>query len=83
MSVVLDGPVAFRRHDDGRVEVLQAPARARITLGLLVGADAHLVRADGNTVTFAGQVTYRVTGWDPLGSALLAELYEDRRARRG
>lgn len=81
MSTVVDGEVVCRRHDDGRVEIVQAPPCARITLGLLAAADPAVVQASGNAVTFAGQVVYRVVGWDPVGSALLAELYEDRRGR--
>lgn len=79
MSVVLDGPVKVCRFADGRVVVEQAPARTRITLGSLAGADPAVFRADGNTVTVGGQVVYRVVGWDPISSALLAELHEDRR----
>ncbi len=80
MSTVIEGEVLCRRHDDGRVEIVQAPRKARITLSLLTAADPVVVKADGNTVSFAGQVVYRVTGWDPVGSALLADLVEDRRA---
>lgn len=79
---VLEGEVALTRHDDGRVEVTSAPPVARITLELLVGADPWLVRANGRTLTFAGQVSYRVTGWDSHGQCLLAELVTDRRGVR-
>lgn len=82
MTAVLEGEVICRRHDDGRVEIVQAPPTARIALAVLVGADPVVVKADGNTVTFGGQVVYRIVGWDGHGSALLAELAEDRRAGR-
>jgi hypothetical protein len=80
-STVVEGAPVVQRHADGRVEIVQAPPRARFTLGFLAGADPHLVRADGNTITLAGQVEYRVVGWDFVGSALLAELSYDRRSR--
>lgn len=80
MPQVLEGTVECRRHDDGRVEVLTAPPRTRITLEFLTAADPAVVRVSGNTVTVAGQVVYRITGWDRLSSALLADLAEDRRA---
>lgn len=82
MSTVLEGTVEMRRHDDGRVEILSAPPRTRISLEFLHTADRVVVRVSGNTVGLAGQVVYRVVGWDPLGSALLADLVEDRRAVR-
>lgn len=70
---VLEGAVEVRRHDDGRVEVLQAPPRTAISLEFLTAVDPHLVRVvSGSTLRFAGQVEYRVVGWDPAQHALIA-----------
>lgn len=80
---ILEGEVRCQRHEDGRVEIVQAPPVARITLGFLASADPVVVRVSGNTVTLAGQVVYRVTGWDNYGSCLLAERVEDRRGASG
>lgn len=79
MAQVVQGAVRLRRGLGGADTVEVAPPRARITLAELTDRQWLSVEATGNTVTFAGQVVYRVTGWDPVGSALLAELYEDRR----
>jgi hypothetical protein len=74
MSEVLEGDVVLHRDDDGRVRIAQAPPTARMSLELLVQhADRHVVRLSGNRITLAGQVTYRVVGWDELQSALLLE----------
>ena len=73
MSEVLEGEVILRRHAHGRVEVLQAPPAASISLALLAEADRFLIRVNGNRISLAGQVAYRVVGWDPQQSALLLE----------
>lgn len=77
---VLEGAVEVHRHEDGRVEILQAPPKTRITLEFIAAADPVVVRVTGNLITLAGQVVYRVVGWDQ--HALLAELAEDRRGAR-
>jgi hypothetical protein len=82
MAVVLEGAVEVCRHDLHPAVVVPAPPRTRISLEFLHTADPVVVRVSGNTVSLAGQVVYRVVGWDALGSALLAELVEDRRAVR-
>lgn len=79
MSTVLEGSVDFVRHEDGRMQVLSAPPTTRISLELIAEADPVLLKIRGNVITFAGQVVYRVTAWDTLGKALIAELAEDRR----
>lgn len=71
---VVQGAVEVFRHPDGRVEVLQAPPATAVTLAFLTAADPHLVRVvSGDRIRFADQVEYRVTGWDPLQHALVAE----------
>ena len=75
----LEGEVSFRRHADGRVEITQAPPRARMSLGLLASADPVVLRASGNLITLGGQVDYRVIGWDPTWHCLLLDRVEDRR----
>lgn len=79
---VVEGELRFRRHADGRVEILNStlPQRVRVALELLVGADAAVVRVEGGQrLVFAGQVVYRAVGWDGQSHALLAELVEDLR----
>jgi hypothetical protein len=73
MPEVLEGEVQLRRHDDGRIEILQAPATARMSLELLQASDPATVRVGSNTIGIAGQVRYRVVGWDAQQSALLLE----------
>jgi len=77
VAVVLEGDVQTVRHPDGRMEVTQAPPRTRIALALLLCADPAVVRLSGSdTIVFAGQVSYRVTGWDGFSRALLADRVE-------
>lgn len=80
MITTVEGAVKCVRHEDGRIEILDAPAITRISLELLRDSDTARVRVWGDRVTFGGQVTYVVTGWDTFGKALLAELVEDRRS---
>lgn len=74
-----EGAVKAVRHEDGRVEILDAPPLVRIGLEFLRDSDPCTVRVSGRTVTFGGQVVYEVTGWDPFSHALTAKLTEDRR----
>lgn len=77
---IVEGEIGVRRHDDGRVEITQAPPVSRVSLELLASADPVTVRVSGHRITFGGQVTYEVTGWDELSHALLVRKTEDRRA---
>jgi hypothetical protein len=70
---VLEGDVILKRHKDGRVEILQAPPTARMALAVLQQSDPHVVYVSGNRIRLAGQVTYRIVGWDDHASALLLE----------
>lgn len=72
-SVILEGEVRLRRESNGRVVVEQAPPTASMSLDLLAQSDRFLVRVSGNRVSLAGQVSYRVIGWDALQSALILE----------
>lgn len=65
----------------GRVQVVKAPALARISLRTLSVACEHEVRVEADRITLADQVTYRVTGWEPDPGNLLVRLVEDRRDR--
>jgi hypothetical protein len=74
MAELLEGEILLRRERNGRVVITEAPPTARISLDLLATyADRFLVRVSGNRVDLAGQITYRVVGWDQHGSALLLE----------
>ncbi len=79
MVATLEGDLTFRRHGDGRVEILQAPPRTRFSLELIATADSAVFRVSGRRILIADQVAYEVTGWDALSSALVADLVEDRR----
>ncbi len=70
---VLEGTVVSRRHADGRVEIVSAPPIACMSLEFLAEADRAVTVFRGREVTFAGQVTYRVTGWDDVQSCLVLE----------
>ena len=80
---VPDGSVELVRHEDGRLEVVAAPPVTRISLELMADADPFTFRVSGDLITLAGRVVYRVTGWDSLERALVAELVDDRREVRG
>lgn len=73
MAETLEGAVVMRRHDDGRVEIVSAPPTTTMALEFLLEADPHLVRIRGREITLAGQVTYRVTGWDDTQACLRLE----------
>lgn len=75
----VEGAVKCVRHENGRIEILDAPPVTRISLELLRDSDTARVRVSGARVTFGGQVVYQVTGWDTFSKSLLAELIEDRR----
>jgi hypothetical protein len=79
----LEGDVDVVRHEDGRVEIIDAPPVTRISLEFLCAADPVTVKVTGRRITLGGQVVYEVTGWDNFSSALLARLVEDRRVGRG
>lgn len=70
---VLEGDLQLRHHEDGRLEIVQAPPTARMALSLLQQTDPRVVRVGANTIGIAGQVSYRVVGWDAQQSALLLE----------
>lgn len=82
-AVTLEGEVREVRHDNGMVEILEAPPVTRISLEYIHCADPAVVKVSGRKITLAGQVVYEVTGWDQFTSALVAKLVEDRRPGRG
>ncbi|MEU5111704.1 hypothetical protein AB0G64_09410 [Streptomyces longwoodensis] len=65
----------------GGIRVLHAPERASIGLRGLTEACSHELRVEGDLVTIADQVVYRVTGWQ--AGALVLVLVEDRRTPEG
>ncbi|PXY21129.1 hypothetical protein [Prauserella muralis] len=74
MAELLQGGLEVRRHADGLVEILRAPEIAYVALEFLLAADPAVVTAHGGReLTFAGQVTYRVTGWDDLQACLILQ----------
>lgn len=79
MAELLEGAPQVRRHEDGRVEILSAPPRIRVSLEFLAAADPVVVKVAGDRITLAGQVEYQVVGWDSTFHCLLADVREDRR----
>jgi hypothetical protein len=73
MAEILEGELRCQRHADGRVEILQAPPVTWLSLELLAHSDPVVMRVSGNHISIAGQVAYRVVGWDALQSALRLE----------
>lgn len=73
MNSTTFGEVVLKQHTNGRLEVLQADSAIRISLGFIADADQRTVRVTCDAVHIAGQVTYRITGWDPTVDALIAE----------
>ena len=61
----------------GGVRVVQADASAAITLELIARSCEHHLTVNGDLITIAEQVVYRVTGY--ADHELLVELVEDRR----
>jgi len=59
--------VVMRRHDDGRVEVLEAPTRATFSLELLVARDLAATAIIGGLLIIADQVAYRPVAFDRRG----------------
>lgn len=60
---VLEGDIIVKRVSP-RWVVQQAPPRSRMSLELLRAAGEDMT-VRGNLIDFAGQVTYRVVGWEP------------------
>lgn len=72
-SQVIEGEFRVRRHEDGRVEVLQAPQRSTCTLEVLAERDPVVLKVRGREIRIANQVAYRVVGWDDVQSCLVIE----------
>jgi hypothetical protein len=65
----------------GRVEVVQAPQRARISLAVLTAGCQHEIRVQVNKIMLAEQVVYAVSGYDQDTACLEVVLVEDRRQK--
>lgn len=64
----------------GGVRIDRADPEAAISLELLTESCTHLVTVNGDLITIADQVVYRVVGY--ADRALHAVLVEDRREKR-
>lgn len=69
--------IVFTRHRGQGITVDEAPARTRIHLQALMDRYAYLHMPTPDTIAFADQVLYRITGY--TDSALELELVEDWR----
>lgn len=71
--------IVFTRHQGRGITVDEAPARTRIHLHALLDRYAYLHMPAADTVVFADQVVYRITGW---GEGVFdLELVEDWRPK--
>lgn len=74
--------IVFKRHQGQAITIEgEAPARTRIQMQALMDRYAYLHMPDPQTIVFADQVVYRITGYDD--GALLLELVEDWRPAPG
>lgn len=71
--------IVFTRHQGQAITVDTAPTRARVQLRVLTDRYAYLHMPTPDTVVFADQVVYRITGYDTVARALELELVEDWR----
>jgi hypothetical protein len=69
--------IVFTRHQGHAITVDTAPEHTRISLHALVDRYAYLHMPDEQTIVFADQVVYRITGYD--AGALELELVQDWR----
>ena len=58
-TITADQGVTVREHDDGRLEVLDAPPVASFTASLLARPECGLTVDEAGLLVVAGQVTYR------------------------
>jgi PAS domain-containing protein len=73
--------IMFTRHRGHAITVDTAPEHTRISLHALVDRYAYLHMPDEQTIVFADQVVYRITGYTE--GALELELVEDWRPAPG
>ena len=70
--------IVFKRHQGQAITIEgDAPPRTRIAVQALMDRYAYLHMPDEQTIVFADQAVYRITGYDD--GALLLELVEDWR----
>lgn len=69
--------IVFTRHQGRAITVDHAPTHARISLHVLVDRYAYLHMPTPQTIVFADQVVYRITGY--TDGVLELELAEDWR----
>lgn len=72
--------IVFTRHQGQAITIDgPAPTHTRIALRVLADRYTYLHMAAPDTIVFADQVVYRVTGYDEGACALTLELVEDWR----
>lgn len=69
--------ITFTRHRGQAITVNEAPPKARLDIRVLADRYAYLHMPDAQTIVFADQVVYRITGY--AEGALELELVEDWR----
>lgn len=75
MGEILQGSIVVERglSTGNQLVVKQAPPTAYVTLEMLAHAEALEITVAGREISIAGQVTYRVSGWDDVQSCLVLE----------
>ncbi len=75
----LYGDITLSRTINGGTIVTCAPTTGLIDPAVLFSHRVNLEVAAGGYITIAGQVTYKITGWDPVNLSLIVVLEEDHR----
>jgi hypothetical protein len=75
----LYGDINLSRTINGGTIVTCAPTTGLIDPAVLFSHRVNLYVAAGGYITIAGQVTYKITGWDPVRQSLIVLLEEDHR----
>jgi hypothetical protein len=75
----LYGDITLSRTINGGTIVTCAPTTGLIDPAVLFSHRVNLEVAAGGYITIAGQVTYKITGWDPENLSLIVLLEEDHR----
>lgn len=75
----LYGDINLSRTINGGTIVTCVPTTGLIDPAVLFSHRVNVEVAGGGYVTIAGQVTYKITGWDTVRHALIVLLEEDHR----
>lgn len=71
--------IVFTRHRGQAITIDHAPPRTRLELRVLLDRYAYLHMPTADTIVFADQVVYRITGYDIPAGVLTLQLVDDWR----